>query len=210
MVLATGFKIQDFGPDVPFANAQEYVRAKERHLEMHALLESLREHQEIPVTFDGDNPDLAYSDKTNRRLLVGSEYLIRDGKGRELSAILMDGCVSETEKKAYCVYRTVDGNRCLYVEDLSESELAAYRRHPETFFGVKQQTPRKIENWSKAFEMLYNMYRNTPKEKLLEWMARAPDISSLKQKDQPELAIIYCERTAYGIIKPETAKENAA
>jgi hypothetical protein len=210
MILATGFKIPDFGPDEPFTDAHAYIRAKERHLEMHALLASLREHQEIPATFDGDNPDQAYAEEENPRLLIGSEYLIPDSEGHERSAILDDACVLEPERRAYCIYRTVDGKRWIYVQDLSESELAAYRRHPETFFGIKQQTPRKITTLSQAFEMLYNVYRGTPKQKLLQWMASAPDIAELALKDQPELAIIYCERTAYGIINPTSAKENAA
>jgi hypothetical protein len=43
-------------------------------------------------------------------------------------------------------------------------------------------------------------HRNTPKEKLLEFMKEASDIGSLHALSQEELAKTYCERLAYGVI----------
>jgi hypothetical protein len=39
-----------------------------------------------------------------------------------------------------------------------------------------------------------NIYKKTPKSKLLEFMKDAPDIYLLQQMDQADLAIEYCER----------------
>lgn len=64
------------------------------------------------------------------------------------------------ESKKLCVgfYRLVDGRNVVYECPITDGELAAYRRHPTTFFGVvKKQGQAK-----------------TPKEKLLEFMSDAP------------------------------------
>jgi len=47
---------------------------------------------------------------------------------------------------------------------------------------------------------MYESYRNTPKEKLLEFMSNAADISQLKELSQQELSEIYCERCVYSIM----------
>jgi hypothetical protein len=46
---------------------------------------------------------------------------------------------------------------------------------------------------------MHESYKNTPKERLLELMAGAPDIDELKNLSQPELSEIYCERIVYSI-----------
>jgi len=44
---------------------------------------------------------------------------------------------------------------------------------------------------------MHESYKNTPKEKLLEWVANASDIAELKNLTQTELSEIYCERCVY-------------
>jgi hypothetical protein len=46
------------------------------------------------------------------------------------------------------------------------------------------------------YDFMLESYRKTPKDKLLEFLAGAPDIHALKQLDQAALASIYCERMA--------------
>jgi hypothetical protein len=45
-----GFNIADFGPDVGFESLRAAVRAREKHIEVFQLLQSLREHSRIPIT----------------------------------------------------------------------------------------------------------------------------------------------------------------
>ena len=47
---------------------------------------------------------------------------------------------------------------------------------------------------------MHESYKNTPKEKLLEWMANAADFAELKNLTQSELSDIYCERCVYSIM----------
>lgn len=44
---------------------------------------------------------------------------------------------------------------------------------------------------------MYESYENTPKEKLLEWMANASDIAELTNLTHTELSETYCERCVY-------------
>jgi hypothetical protein len=79
---------------------------------------------------------------------------------------------------------------------LTEDELAAYRSHPDTFFGVHRPQGRKAETPLQFFDFLYETYQKSPKEKLLEFLKNHSDFQTLQHKSQEELAIIYCERMA--------------
>ncbi len=79
---------------------------------------------------------------------------------------------------------------------LTDAELAAWKRHPETFFGEVRPTTRQVDNWLELAKFMYQTYKNTPREKLLEWLKGAPDYDHLKTLPQDELAIVYCEGIA--------------
>ncbi len=49
------------------------------------------------------------------------------------------------------------------------------------------------------FEFFLDAYKDTPKERLLEFMKGAADFSSLQQMDQADLAIEYTERSCAAI-----------
>jgi hypothetical protein len=56
--------------------------------------------------------------------------------------------------------------------------------------------PKDLLDW---YDFFYGSYRNTPKDKLLEFMKDASDIERLNALSQEELAKTYCERLAYGV-----------
>jgi hypothetical protein len=59
-VLAAGFHIPGFGQDAPHRSYKGVLEARARHVEMFALLHSMQTHYEIPSTFDGEMPELAF------------------------------------------------------------------------------------------------------------------------------------------------------
>jgi hypothetical protein len=78
--------------------------------------------------------------------------------------------------------------------------LAAYNRHPETFFGVVQAVPRRADTPLELFDFFHETCRHTPRERLLELLEGAPDIDWLRGQTQQELALIYAERCTYAAI----------
>jgi hypothetical protein len=194
MLIADGFRINDFKLDHVFPSLRAAIDSREAHTEMHGLLQSIRQHSEIPSTFDGGNPELAFVN-TENRLLIGNTYMLPEEGGGEVECILQSAVVVETEKIAFCGVNTFDGRGILVRVPLSESELAAWKRHPDTFFG-EMSRGRKIETVLDMYDFLMKTYSKSSKVKLLEFLKGSLDIAELAKLDQAELAKVYCERIA--------------
>jgi hypothetical protein len=194
-VLATGYRIPDFGPGDGFCRFKDYLAWKERHKEMLALLESMKTHYEIPSTFDGEIPEFAFNGSSKlSRLRFGQSYLIRKPDGSEILGRLYEATVWEQKKLVCGAYEISDGQHILATCPLTDEEFAAWRRYPDTFFGEVRRVGKKIENRLELCEFFYETYKNTPRERLLEWMKDAADIEDLGKLSQEELAVAYCER----------------
>lgn len=194
-MLGAGFRIHDFGHGVQYQGFWAYLKAKERHAEMVALLDSMREHYEIPATFDNEIPELAFQEEgALPRLKIGTRYLVPTEDGGEAPGVLEEATVLETEKKAYCVYKMDDGKRAIVTAPMSDAEIAGWKKHPETFFGQIRPHSRTIKTELELMEFLWGSYQKTPREKLLGWLANAADFERLKAMPDDELAATYCER----------------
>jgi len=194
---ALGFRIPDFQNPGP-VTFRDIVLSKRTHSEMHELIDSLRRHTEPPATFEGSAPELAFGDDSNRLppLLIGNQYLIPDGSGGEMEGILQSAIMVEPEKLAYGIYRTADQRHVIVTTPMTDMEMAAWRRHPETFFGKVQQVTKQVESPLDLAEFMYETYRTTPKEKLLSFMQDHPNIIQFKEMSQDDLAILYSEQIA--------------
>jgi hypothetical protein len=197
--MAHGFKIREFPQGRGCHSMLEAVEARERHLEGHWLLKAMETRREIPSTFDDRTPEEVFDTDQPPRLRIGDTYLVGDETGQEVPGLLYEGSVSETEKKAFCVYRLMDGRSIIGTVPLTDAELAIYRRSPETFFGVVKHVGGQLKQPMDAYDFLYGSYSRTPKEKLLEFMTHWPDIEALRPLSQEELAKYYCARMAEGM-----------
>jgi hypothetical protein len=95
------------------------------------------------------------------------------------------------------IYRLEDGRSINATCPLTEDELAAYHKYPDTFFGVYKEQGRKAETPLELFDFFFDTYKQTTKEKLLEFMKNHSDVDKLKELGQEELAVTYCERCVY-------------
>lgn len=200
MILAEGFQIPGFKFDTAFQSLRSAHRARMEHADMHQLVESMRVHSEIPTTFDGTPPELAFT-RQSQRLIIGDTYLVPDSKGVERLGKLTSATVNERESKAYVTHYLENGEAVIGTVPLTPEELAAYRRHPDTFFGVEMRAPQKIETPLEVFDFIMDSHRDTPRERLLELMADNPDIEELKTMSKEELTEIYAERCTWSIIR---------
>jgi hypothetical protein len=134
-------------------------------------------------------------------LKVGNWYKVPGESGAEIEAQLCNGIVMEAQKQAYCVYRTRAGVSVNYTNTLTDDEIEAYKLHPATFFGIVDDNAARgqvktVIDW---FDFLFESYQYSSKEKLLEFLAGAPDHDELGKQSQRDLAITYCERMALQI-----------
>lgn len=198
--LMDGFQIPDFKSGrVEYPSLRAAIEARDRHIEMRDLFNSMKDNSEIPSTFDGDIPEFSFGESHNR-LIIGQRYLVRDGDGVERTGILTTATVSESEKTAHCIILFDNGESGIWGLPLSDDEMAIWRKYPDTFFGQFIQHSRSITDPLDLYDFFLNGYRATPRARLLEMLATAPDIDELKKLDQKCLASIYAERSANTVI----------
>jgi len=192
-VLIEGFHIPEFKRDAKFDTLRAVIDARDAHIEMESLGKSIRDHSEVPAAFDGEAPELAYQ-TGEPRLRIGNRYLIPDANGLLVPGLLESAVVLEAERSACGVYALDDGRRVMVKAPLSDAEMTAYQRHPDTFFGVIQEVGKEAKDPIALYDFFLSTYSQSSREKLLEFLAGAPDIERLKPLPQPELARIYAER----------------
>lgn len=203
IVMAEGFQIPDLKLGCRFPNLRAVLDSRDRHIEIFDLMQSIKDHAEIPSTFDGEISEFAFGN-SEARLLIGQKYLVPDPDGNESPGLLTTAAVNETEQKAYCGLLFPSGKAGVYIWPLSNDEMAAWRKHPDTFFGEVGQRSTKAEAPIALYDVIHNSYREIPKSRLLEFMAGASDIENLKTLDQPQLAAIYAERCANSILAQQS------
>lgn len=194
--LACGYKIDDFASRTGVRSILQLVQSRERHAELHWLRKALQKHNAIPNSFDDRLPEENTGDDYMPRLLIGSTYLVPDRDGKEALGVLTDAVVMERERKAYGTYRLQDGRHIICTSPLTDTELAAYKRSPDTFFGVIKEVSKEIIEPLDCYDFFWQVYSKSSREKLLEFTSTWPDHAALSQLDQKELARNYCARMA--------------
>jgi hypothetical protein len=192
-VVVEGFQIANFKGGVAAASLLHAIEAREEHEEMHNLMESMKDHAEIPSTFDGEIPAYAFNPNLPP-LLIGQHYMLQDDDGVERPAELESATVAKEESIAYCAVRFEDARRAIVSMPLMSEEIAAWKRHPDTFFGVLGQRNTRADNPLQMYDFFQNSFKHASKKKLLTLMAGSPDFTKLAELSQPQLASIYAER----------------
>ena len=192
MISFHGFKIGDF-MGVEFPSIRAAIRARERHWPMFQLFKSMEEHREIPRTFSGELPSEVFAENPLPRIRVGDFFAVPGPDGHEVNARIENAVVAGD--KAHCIcHDPVTGKRFIVRFDLTPEELADYEKHPETFFGVHDTSSHHSKTPVDMFDFFFGVYKDTPKEKLLEFLAGSPDHAELVNLPQKDLAEILCER----------------
>ena len=208
-VVAEGFKIPDFKIDSAFLSLRAALSSREKHIDMFDLMQAMREYDQIPITFDGEIPEYAFGEISETRLKIGNKYLIPDKNGNEVLAELVDCTVSEKEKKVYCLHKLEDGHTSIGTYELSDLEFQAYKRHPDTFFGVYKKQDNRAKDAIDLYDFFYGVYKNTGKEKLLEFLKDHRDMDKFKEMPQEELAKVYCEILVYSAVRQSKPQQYA-
>lgn len=197
--IAAGCNIPDFGTDVPFNRLADVLDSEERHKEVLALADSMREHYDIPATFDGENPVFAFNPEAQKhRLKIGAVYQLPDAEGNEMQGRLVEAIVMEQDKSFHGTFE-VNGQLHHIRGPLSDLELEAWKLHPETFFGEVKKNTLQVGSWLELARFMFETYQHTSREVLIDWMKNAIDIEVLNAMTQRQLAIEYCQNIALQI-----------
>lgn len=195
-----GFKIPDFLGIFRNLTIRDAVRARERHLDIFKLMRSIEMHAHIPKTFDGELSSSAFSDGKLPRKLIGQIYMVSGPDGTEVPARLTTATVDTVNREMILAFHDPRTDKAwISKAPMSQAELDDYRQFPDTFFGGYLRQGRKARTSLELYDFMHESYKNTPKEKLLEWLATAADFAELKNLTQTELSEIYCERCVYSI-----------
>lgn len=198
-----GFKIPDF-MGTTFPSIRATLRAREKHIEIFNLMRSIEKHSHIPSTFDGELPSVAFSDGQLPRMQIGKMYLAPGPDGKEVPARLTAATVDSSRGEMILGY----DNGWICKAPMSQAELDDYKQFPDTFFGAHIQQGRQTKTPLELFDFFYESYKNTPKDKLLEWMAGTRDFAELKNLAQSELSEIFCERNVYSTMARQQRKSD--
>lgn len=183
-----GFKMEAYRSGAKMT-LREAIERRERNVEIEALLRSMAEHHDIPSTFDGKIPGI---DGAVDRLIIGHAYEIAPGE----SGVLVEACVIEEQKKVAAILRREDGAQFIADIPMSDMELDAWRRYPETFFGVMRDPQRGVSNVLDLYDFFLRSYLQSPKESLLRQVAEYQDVSLLADMSHEDVAKLHAERTA--------------
>lgn len=201
---AQGFKIDDFKVDSKYTSLKEARLVRAKHNDMDVLIKSIREHNEIPVTFDGEIPEFAFDEQAkNRRLLIGNKYTVLDQDRNDVVGVLETATVVEQERVMYGAYRLENGKRIICTVPLTDDELRAYKKYPDTFFGVPLHQGRKANDPLELYDFFYEAYKKSSREKLLSFLKERTDIEELKKLNDEELLVTCCEGWVYSAIKTD-------
>jgi hypothetical protein len=200
VVVAEGFQIPEFKRDSVAPSLRHLINAREAHIEMHRLIRSLEDHMEIPSTFDGEMPAYAF-DPRRKRILIGQRYWVKDTDGVDKPAVVTSAAVLEREKIAHLGMSFENGQAAIYSAPLDEEELEAWKRHPDTCFGVVGQRKSAANTPLEFYDFLIECYSQNSKEQLLRLLAGAPDFERLVLLDQRQLVSIYAERLTIGALR---------
>jgi hypothetical protein len=138
-------------------------------------------------------PEYAFGTEA-RRVLIGERYILPDHDGVDRPALVTAATVQEAESVAYCGVTFDDGRSAICTMPLSTGELAAWKQHRDTFFGVVGQRSTHANSTLEFYDFFHESYKCESKERLLEVMANAHDFEQLRSLDQPQLASIHAER----------------
>lgn len=164
------------------------------------FFDSIQDHSHIPATFDGEIAEFAFGDAVNR-LLIGARYAAMDAQGQLRPATLTSAVVDEQKRQAMCAFNFDSGGSVINSVPLSDAEISAWKKHPDTFFGVVTQRKTTADTPLEVYDFFYASVKDATRERLLDLMKSWPNQANLATLGRDELASIYAEGLAEGALQ---------
>lgn len=183
-----GLGISDFNRPGYFRLSDIY-RKKQRHIDAYEIGDAFLGYTKFPSSFDGGLPSEIAGDKS-KRIIIGENYFFEDVAPGGLIATVSSATVNEAEKRVYIGTNT--GH--ILTETMSDSDLADFKAHPDTYFGRVVPVQKTITDLYEMFEWLMNAQKGMSRDNLLKHFEQAPNIEEIKKLSDQDLLAEYCER----------------
>lgn len=181
-IVLEGFRTGMYGLG-QLISLESAIERRRSHPELEALWSSIEVHGHIPPTFDASFPGV---DEANR-LLIGREYQLAD----EAIGTLESAVVDESAGTASGIFHLTSGERMIYEVPLSEAEMYAWRRDPQTFFGQLDPPGGPMRGPLDAYDFFASSMETLSRRDLLSAMQGRPDIEEIRHLPQPDLLHLH-------------------
>jgi hypothetical protein len=186
VVITAGFKIPDFGSLLPFPTYVAAYKAKQKHIDLFHLIKAIGSFT-IPTTFNGEVPEFEFG-QAERKWTIGEQYdLDNQGIGTLISA-----SVAEERKEMMLVFRTDSNGLTVKQMAMTDAELAAYRHHPQTFFGIIQPVG-SLKSEMDLFEWFLDSMKDATRAQHLEYFKSSSDLPRLSTLSDMDLMLERCQ-----------------
>ncbi|MBY0357953.1 MAG: hypothetical protein K2W82_08130 [Candidatus Obscuribacterales bacterium] len=192
----TGFKIPDFPVGRNPSRIIDFVRAREKHLEVIWLHEALDAHKSIPATFDSRTAEEVFDSELLNRPRIGDNIGIVNPDGETEVFRLLDAQVDLSKGEVFAQLQREDGSHTVGTFMLTPAEIAAYKREPNSFFDIVKPVRGELQTPLDCYDFLFETYQHSTRETLLRFMDNLPHRNACQDLPQHELAEIYCEQMA--------------
>jgi len=185
-----------FGLGMPDFNRPGYYRLsdiyrrKQKHIDAFCISDFLVQYPRFPATFDGKLPSEVFGQSS--RIIIGETYFFENIGDKGLMATVTSATVNEKEK---LIYIGTDKGQILK-SPMSDAELDDYKAHPDAYFGKIVPVTKKIDDRYAFFEWLMESQKGMSRETILKHLANAPDFETLKNLNDADILMEYCERSA--------------
>ncbi len=210
-VLFEGFKIPRLSGEAPFTSIRELSEFNAQHADPTRFAQTLA-RMEMPSTLDGELPGRAFRNEGDDLppILIGERYLVPDEDGREIPGELVSAVVMEKEKHVAAVVRLDEGRHIIVRMPINDTEIAIYNYSPDTFFGVVDNSNIRAETPVEFYEAILSVYKETPRERLLEFLNGHPNMEYFQSLPHDELAKVYAEGIAMSFSAKQRQMSNSS
>jgi len=116
----------------------------------------------------------------------------------------------EKEKHVAAVVRLDEGRHIIVRMPINDTEIAIYNYSPDTFFGVVDNSNIRAETPVEFYEAILSVYKETPRERLLEFLNGHPNMEYFQSLPHDELAKVYAEGIAMSFSAKQRQMSNSS
>ncbi len=187
-----------FGLGMPDFNRPGMIRIsiayrnKQKHIDAHAIGESIEHYLRFPATFDGKLPSDSFGQSTSR-VVIGETYFFADVGEGGITGTVTTATVDEGRKEAFIGITAGDGQSYILRSPMSDADLAEYAQFRDVYFGRVLPGPMTPKDNFELFEWFMATHKTMSRAKMLEWFSTARDLAELEKLSDEDLRIAYCE-----------------